>query len=228
MSRLLAPARIIMPSRVFCTTGVERERDDEARRRREDAVPRVLHQGAEAKAAAEPRRRRHAVDVVADEDRAQLLEDEDERVGQQHLLEVVALVEEAEERPLEQVAEDRGERDAGDEPRHEPVAEPGREREREVRAEHVEAAVREVDDAHDPEDQRQTARDEEEQQPVLDRVQALDEEGGEIHRLRFSACEVTRAAAAATRTTIAPTACSRAPGRRAPSPRPSGTRCCCP
>src|SRR4051812_8258347 len=33
---------------------IERERDDEARRRREDAVPRVLHQAAEAKAAGEP------------------------------------------------------------------------------------------------------------------------------------------------------------------------------
>ena len=48
----------------------------------------------------------------------QLLEDQDERVSHQHLLQVVALVEEAEEHPLEQVAEDRGEHDADDEPGH--------------------------------------------------------------------------------------------------------------
>ena len=68
-----------------------------------------------------------------------------------------------------------------------------RERERQVRAEHVEAAVREVDDAHDPEDQRQAAGDQEQQQAVLDGVQALDEEGGEVHAASASeACRQPR------------------------------------
>src|SRR6187399_914808 len=75
--------------------GVERERDDQARRRREDAIPRVLHQAAEMEAAGQPFRRRDAVHVVAESEAAQLLEDEDQRVGEQHLLQVVALVEEA-------------------------------------------------------------------------------------------------------------------------------------
>src|SRR4029079_10878730 len=58
---------------------------------------------------------------------------------------------------------------------------PRRERVGEVRADHVEAAVREVDDAENAEDQRQPARDQEQQQPVLRGVQALDEEDGEVH-----------------------------------------------
>ena len=135
-----------------------------------------------AKAAGEPRRRGDAVDVVADEQAAQLLEHQDQRVGHQHLLQVVALVEEAEERPLEQVAEHRREQHADDEHRvTNQSPNQRREREREVGAEHVEAAVRQVDHAHDPEDQRQPAGDEEQQQAVLDGVQALDEEGGEVH-----------------------------------------------
>ena len=82
-------------------------------------------------------------------------------VGQQHLLQVVALVEEAEERPLEQRSRRAtASSDAGDAAcATNQLAEPRRERERQVGAEHVEAAVREVDDAHDAEDQRQPAGD---------------------------------------------------------------------
>ena len=120
------------------------------------------------------------VHIVADEHRAQFLEDEDQRVGHQHLLQVLALVEEAEEDPLEREAEGRGERDADEQLGQVPVAEVRRKHEREVGADHVEAAVRQVDDAHDSEDQRQPARDEEQQQPVLDPVQELDQEGSDV------------------------------------------------
>ena len=58
---------------------------------------------------------------------------------------------------------------------------PRRQRVREIRADHVEAAVREVDDAQDAEDQRQAARDEEQQQPVLQGVEALDQKDGKVH-----------------------------------------------
>ena len=40
--------------------------------------------------------------------------------------------------------------------------------------------MRQVDDAHDAKDERQAAGDQEQQQAVLDGVQALDEEGGEV------------------------------------------------
>src|SRR5262249_10972713 len=53
-----------------------------------------------------------------------------------------------------------------------------------VRADHVEAAVREVDDAHDPEDQRQSRRHEKQQQPVLQAVEALNQERRERHILQ--------------------------------------------
>ena len=62
-----------------------------------------------------------AVHVVADDEAAQLLEHEDESVGQQHLLQVVALVEMREERPLEHDAEQHREHDADDD-RDEQVA----------------------------------------------------------------------------------------------------------
>ena len=101
-----------MPSRVRCDAEEQR-----ARRRRQAAETNrryhgIAHQSAERKRAGEPGGRGDAVHVVADEEAAQLLEDEDQPVGQQHLLQVVALVEEAEERPLEQVAEGDREHDA--------------------------------------------------------------------------------------------------------------------
>ena len=43
--------------------------------------------------------------------------------------------------------------------------------------------MRQVDDAHDAEDQRQPGGDEEQQQAVLQAVEQLDEEEGEIHLL---------------------------------------------
>ena len=106
MSRLLAPARIIMPSRVRLTTAYRpiattMQASDENTR-----YHGIGHQLAEAKAAGQPGRRGDAVHVVADEEAARFLEHQDQGVGHQHLLQVVALVEEAEERPLEQVAED--------------------------------------------------------------------------------------------------------------------------
>ena len=60
---------------------------------------------AERDRTVEQRGHRHAVNVVADDQAAQLLEDQDESVGEQHLLEVVALVEMREQRPFEERAE---------------------------------------------------------------------------------------------------------------------------
>jgi hypothetical protein len=165
-----------MPRRVRFTT-------HDACGRGEEPVPRVAHDVAEREAAVEPRGHLHTVHVVAHEDGAQLLEHQNEPIGHEHLLQVVTLVEIAEERPFEQVAEDRREHHARHQHQQELVAEQRRERERQVRADHVEAAVREVDHAHDPEDQREARRHEEEQQSVLNGVQALDEEGSEIHWL---------------------------------------------
>ncbi len=53
--------------------------------------------------------RKDTVHVVTQQQASNLLEDEDQTVGHQYLLQVVTLVEEAEERPLEEVAKDHGE-----------------------------------------------------------------------------------------------------------------------
>ena len=104
-----------MPSRVRLTTAYSAERDDDAGDRREHAVPRDSDiSSPRRKLPASQAGAGDAVHVVADEQAAHLLEDEDQRVGHQHLLQVVALVEEAEEHPLEQVAEHDREHDADD------------------------------------------------------------------------------------------------------------------
>ena len=64
------------------------------------------------------------------------------------------------------------------------AAEKAAQRIRQVCAQHVKAAVRQIDHAHDAEDQRQAGRQHEQQQPVLHAVQQLDQDIGEIHRIR--------------------------------------------
>src|SRR6185312_10039345 len=49
-------------------------------------------------------------------------------------------------------------------------------REGEIGPHHVEAAMGEIDDPHDAEDEREPARHQEQQQPILHAVQHLDEE----------------------------------------------------
>ncbi len=116
--------------------------------------------------------------IVVDQDAAQFLEDQDEAVGHQHLLQMIALIQVRNEQPLEHVSENHREDEACKKRCDEVAAEHRREHEREIRADHVEAAVRQVDDAHDAEDERQSARDQKQQQSVLQRIQALDEKGG--------------------------------------------------
>ena len=143
---------------------------------------------AQLHTAIEPGGHRHTVHVVVDQDAAQLLEDQDEAVGHQHLLQVVALVQVRHEQPLEEVSEDHGKDKPREQRCDEIAAEDRRERKGEIGADHVEAAVREVDHAHDAEDERQSAGDQEQQQSVLQRVQALDEEGGEVHAESVARC----------------------------------------
>ncbi len=119
--------------------------------------------------------------VVAPDHAAQLLEDQDQAVGEQHLVEVVAFIEAADHQPFQCHAEYDGKRNA-DEDRRQQVARQAGQRPGEVGADHVEAAMGKIDDAHDAEDQRQSAGDEKQQQAVLQAIQKLDKEEGEIHR----------------------------------------------
>ena len=90
------------------------------------------------------------------------------------------MVEVPEQHPLQRPAQ--GHRQHGaDHDGHQQVAEQRRQRPGHVGADHVEAAVRQVDHAHDAEDQRQAGGQHEEQQAVLQAVEQLDEEVGEVH-----------------------------------------------
>ena len=123
--------------------------------------------------------------IVADDQAAKLLEHEDEPISQQDLLQVIPVVEMRDERPLEHDAEQHRQHDPDDD-RDEQVPSERRQRERHVRAHHVETAMGEIDDAHDPEDQREAARDQEQQQAVLDAVQQLDQERVDVHCVDFA------------------------------------------
>src|SRR6185503_9925131 len=61
-----------------------------------------------------------------------------------------------------------------------PEADPAADLVGEVRAKHVEAGVREIEYAHQREDEREPRGEHEQQQPVADAVQRLDEE--KLHR----------------------------------------------
>src|SRR5207247_10312106 len=63
---------------------------------------------------------------------------------------------------------------------------------RDIGAQHVERAVREVDDARDAEDERQPRRDEEQRRRAGKTVDELDEEGGESHVTNGSRRTITR------------------------------------
>jgi hypothetical protein len=160
----------------------------------EQVVGRIGHHAAQRHAAGQPLRRLHAVHLVADQDAAQLLEHQDQRIGHQDLLQVVALVEETEEHPFQHEAEQGREQHAGHQHGDEMVAEQRRHQVGQVGADHVEAAMGEVDHAHDAEDEGQAAGDQEQQQAVLDRIEALDQESRDIHRVLL-ASRVDRAAA---------------------------------
>ncbi len=102
-----------------------------------------------------------AVHVVAEHQAARLLQRQDEPVGQQHLIEMVARVKRAEQQRLEQQAEGDGERHRQQDGEEQISGELGQ-REGEIGPQHVEAAMGQIDDAQDAEDQRQPARHQEE------------------------------------------------------------------
>jgi len=84
---------------------VQAQRQHDAHARHEEAVHRVGHVVGEGDGSGERLRDGHAVDVVAPEDGAHLLEHIDQPERQQHLVQVVALVEVAEQQLLQQQPE---------------------------------------------------------------------------------------------------------------------------
>ena len=95
------------------------------------------------------------------------------------MVEMIAAVEMPERDELEDDAEQQG-RAERQRRREQEVAGPEEEGRREIGAHHVERAVRQIDEVHDAEHQRQSGREQEQQQAELQSVQDLfdDEQHG--------------------------------------------------
>ena len=129
---------------------------------------------ADRHAAGEELGRRDRADAAAPAPLDQVLEEIDEAEGQQHLVERGPPVERPEQAALDEGADRPTARGAVRAASQKlPVSgergEPG------VRAEHVEGAVRQVDDVEHPEDERQADREEKQQRTVRQAVQRLAE-----------------------------------------------------
>ena len=148
--------------------------------RGEDAIRRPLLRRAERNPERQHRRGVDAVHVVAEQRALQFVEEQHQPVGEQHLREMIALVQARDRQPLDHQTEQRHHRDA-DQDRREQAAGARRNPVREIRAQHVERPVREIQHAEDAEDQRQSARDEKQQQALLDSVQDLQGKKGKAH-----------------------------------------------
>ena len=118
--------------------------------------------------------------VVAEEPALQLVEEEDQPIGEEDLREMVAGVQPRDGETLDHEADEDHDGKA-DENREQQAARPLRNPPRQVGAEHVERAVREIEDAEDAENQGQSARDEEKQQAVFDAVDDLQGKERKAH-----------------------------------------------
>ncbi len=97
---------------------------------------------------------------------------------------MVLVVEMSEDERLEQQSE--GERGGQGEQQAEPeIPGPGGEREGEIGADHVLHAVRQVDEVHHPEHEREPRRDQEQDDPELQAVERLDQDERGVHRSPF-------------------------------------------
>ena len=105
----------------------------------------------------------------------QFVEEQDQAEGRQHVVEMVAAVQPAHgdhfDRHADQERRHQREQHAADK-----VAGPRREGRRKVGADHVERPVRQIDEIHDPENQRQSGRQQKQQQTELQPVQKLFDE----------------------------------------------------
>ena len=95
---------------------------------------------------------------------------------------MIARVERAQGAHLQERPDRRGRRHREQEAEDEAV-EPGGEGRRQVGADHVQRAVREIDQVHDAEDQRQPGGHQEQHDAELEPVQPLDEDQAPFHRL---------------------------------------------
>ncbi len=115
----------------------------------------------------------------APDDAHELVEEEDQAEGGEHLVEMIAAIEAYQRDALDDDAEQHRRRHRDDAGEHE---RPGRveRRRREVRAHHVQRSVREIHEVHDPEHEREPGGEQEQQDAELQAVQRLSEERGQV------------------------------------------------
>src|SRR6185295_3399098 len=103
-----------------------------------------------------------------------LIKKNDDAESRYHLLEVIAVIEVAEDQEFEQQSENQSRHQSQDQGSQE-IAGQRIEGDSEIGAQHVLDAVREVDEVHHPEHERKPGRDQEEQDAKLEPVQNLDD-----------------------------------------------------
>ena len=123
---------------------------------------------------AEPGRHRHLVEVAAPAPQHQVGEDERDRDGDQRLAQVLPL-HPAEDRELQHDAEQRDDHEGGDQG-EDPASGAVRDLVAEIAAEQIKRAVRQIDVAHQPEDQREAARHQEIEPAERDAVEQRAQE----------------------------------------------------
>jgi hypothetical protein len=153
----------------------QRGGENEAHRDDDEPIGRIAEAGGDRQGEIQRSRDRDRMEIIADQQRAELLEQQDQREGEQHLVEVFAVVEIAKQKAFEQKSERDAEPDRHGQRKPERV-ERSHHQERRIGAHHEQAAMGQVDDPQHAEDEGEAARDQEQQQPVLQSVQELREE----------------------------------------------------
>ncbi len=109
-----------------------------------------------------------------------MIQEQDNAEGRDHLVEMIAVIEMAEHREFQQQSEcERG--GESEDQCKEKVASESVEHHRQIGAEHVLDAMREIDEVHHAEHERQARRDQEQQHAELKAIQGLNDEEGEGH-----------------------------------------------
>ena len=122
--------------------------------------------------------------IVTPQNGAHLFKNVNEAKGEEHLIEVIAFVKMPEQQPFKQQTKEDRKHSTQDDGDCEALCHGGQ-GPSQVSAQHVETTVRQIDHAHDAENQSQACSQHEQQQSVLNTVQQLDEEIDEIHRRKL-------------------------------------------
>ena len=175
---------------------IEHQRDRERDHDDGEPIGRIEHAGNDLDRHRQPRRQRQRQARRAPDQPHRVVEKQDQPEGRQHVIEMIAAVEMPQRDEFQHDAEQQRRAEREHDAEHE-TAGPRHEGRGEIGAHHVERAMREIDQVHDAEHQRQSRRQQEQQQAELQSVQELfdDEQHGPLHRAGQRRAESKTAAA---------------------------------